>query len=656
MTLPPDDSPHDTRHFGVEDSSSGARLSALEREIAELRGEVASLRSLIGPAAHARTATSPQARAPHLSPALASTLRAAPNTADSTKGRPSLADRVHAGAVISGDDLESLVGRYATLALAALVILMAVGAVIKMAVQRGLLTPEVRVGAGVLAATALAIGGIVFRRRREVRYGNVLLALSLAVVDLVAWGAGPRLHLVPTPSALAIVDVVAVALGALALNDGSEFLFSVAFAGALSAPFVTSDGGGTALALLLYGGAVIAGALRTARDPAWSRTFWLLAVGALVYAAAASALAVSSAWYGPYLIALFGGGCATAALVFGEQEWRGDLPRAYLVVSLVGVISGWEAVGAHPVELTFGVAIALALVTYAALLVRHEPSRHWTPSAVLLPFISLGVAFAGAIGSRVQGMVFALWMLFSLAAWRLECSGGDRRRGGAHLLAAVLLGSFAVTVWLWATPLGLVAGLAGWGVAVALLSRSEESPLPLAGIALVLGAAAVSAIDQLASRSAYSYTPFATRSSASAACVAVGIAVVGTLLVGGSGVARTVADRPLRLGALIGFLIVWGRMELANAFNADLASFLLTSYYAGCGVASIVVGRRFTIPRLRVAGLGLAMYAAFKAVVEVTNIGSVALRVAAYGAVGVFLLGAGYLYRDRRADMSATME
>jgi hypothetical protein len=37
-----------------------------------------------------------------------------------------------------------------------------------------------------------------------------------------------------------------------------------------------------------------------------------------------------------------------------------------------------------------------------------------------------------------------------------------------------------------------------------------------------------------------------------------------------------------------------------------------------------------------------------KAVVEVTDIGSILLRVGAYAAVGVFLLGAGYLYREER--------
>lgn len=115
----------------------------------------------------------------------------------------------------------------------------------------------------------------------------------------------------------------------------------------------------------------------------------------------------------------------------------------------------------------------------------------------------------------------------------------------------------------------------------------------------------------------------------------------------GTGVAKQWADRGTRLGLLIGFVIVWGRMEVAQAFSADLSAFLLSSYYAACGVGSIVAGRRLGLRRLRIAGLGLALYAAFKALVEVTEIQSLPLRVGAYAAVGVFLLGAGWLYRER---------
>ena len=639
-----------------ESFAANARMTALEREVAALRLEVAGLRASVrstpdsAPEASASTPASP-----FVNPAIAAALRHAPGGAsdappsDGTAphGRPSFSERLHSDAAITGVELESMVGRYGTLSLAALLVLMGVGAIIKMAVEKGLLTPEVRVAAGLVVALLLAGAGVVFRRRGEIRYGGVLLALALAVVDLVAWGAGPRFHLVPVGAAMAVVDVVALALAALALKDESEFLFAVSVAGALSAPFVTSDGGGTALALLVYGGVVLAGALRAVRNPEWSRAFAVLVIGALAYSLAAAALPVSPQWYGPYLIALFGAACAAAALIFGEPEWKSELPRAYVGVSVVGVMVAWDVVSGRPLWIGIAVSLLVAAVAYVALLVRQQRARHWTASAILLPFVSVGIAYASAGNGPNEAAVLALWTAFALGAWRLERAESDDHRAGAHLLTAGIMGCLAVTAWLWGTPLALVSGLAVWGVVLAGLSRNEGSALPLGGICLAVGGAALSAVDQLASRYAYSYTPFMTRSSASALVAAVGIGIAAELLSSGEGAPGRIADRPVRLGVLIGFLIVWGRMEMAQAFNRDVASFLLTSYYAACGVGSIIAGRRLGIGRLRVGGLILALYAAVKAVVEVTDISSILLRVGAYAAVGVFLLGAGYLYREQ---------
>ena len=625
------------------------RLAALERLVLQSQVEIAELRRTMPSATRVMPLDAKAGgRSPFVDPALADALRRPPLEGASLSATPTFTERLHSGAGLSGVELESLVGRYGTLALAAVVILMAVGAVIKMAVEQGLLTPEVRVAAGLIVAALLAAAGLVFRRRGDVRYGGVLLAVSLAVIDLVAWGAGPRFHIVSTMTALSAVDMVAAALAALALHDESEFVFSVAVAGALSAPFVTSDGGGTALALLLYGGSVIAGALRAVRDPEWWRAFAVLVAGALLYALAAASMPPSTAWYGAYLISLFAGSCAAAALLFGEPGWRSELPRSFMAVAVVGMLAGWYQTGSHSPWLTASVALVLAGVTYAGLAERQPAMRLWTASALVLPLVSAGVAYSGMSEPWLRTGVFALWTVSALAAWRLTSRRVDHRRGGAHLLAAAMLGSLAITARLWELPLSFVAALAAWGVVIAALCRNEESSLPLAGVVLAVGGAALSAFDQLASRYAYSYAPFLTRSSLSALCASVGIAVAGELIGRGRGGSVLVGNRSIRLGVLIGVLMLWGRMEVAQAYSADVAGFLLTSYYAGCGVASIVAGRRLGIGRLRVAGLGLALYAAFKAVVEVTDIGSVGLRVGAYGAVGMFLLGAGYLYRESR--------
>ncbi len=597
------------------------RLAALERQVAALAAEVTLLRE-------SRQAA-PMAIPPPPPPRHDAFARASAVA--------------HA---IREDEIESLVGRYGTLLLAAFVMLMGVGVLIQFAVARGLLTPAVRVGIGAVVAAGVGAAGVYFHRRGDVRYGNVLLAIALALVDLVAWGAGPRLHLVPTGVALAVVDVAAVALAALALHDESEFLFCIAVAGALSSPFVTTDGFGTTVGLLGYGSAVLLGSLRAARDPRWHRAFVILVVGALVYALAAAALPSSDAWYSPFAVSLFGGVCAAGALLTASDEWRGSLSRAFLGVALVGAISGWDGVARASAAATWSVAFALAAVTQAALSIRTPRQPLWTASAVVLPTLSLAIATAAMTTARGRAETLALWAAISLVAWIGERRRGEGWRAGAHLLAAALLSTAAVTTSLWPSPLPLVASLAGLGVVVAWLSRNEVRPLPLFGVALPLTAAALSAIDQLASRQAYAYVPFATRSSASAFCAALGIAGAGLALRQGVGAHGRVADAAVRLGVLVGFGILWGRMEVATAWSPDVAAFLLIAYYAACGLASIVAGQRYAVSRLRLAGLALAVYAAVKAIAEASDIGGLLLRVGAYGAVGIFLLAAGYLYRE----------
>ena len=594
------------------------RLAALEQQVAALAAEVARLRAAASPASARRDV------APH---------------------HDAFARASAVAAAIKEDEIESLVGRYGTLLLGAFVLLMGVGVLIQLAVAHGLLTPVVRVGIGALVAAGVGAAGVYFHRRGEVRYANVLLGLALALVDLVAWGAGPRLHIVPTEVSLTVVVIAAVALAALALHDGSEFLFSVAAGAALSAPFVTTERLAAPETLLAYGAAVLLGSLRAVRDPRWERAFVVLVAGALVYALSAVAMPATAGLASPFAVALFGGACAFGALLLAQEDWRSGLSRAFLAVALVGVPAAWDRVPTTPPVLTWWVALALAAVTYAALAVRRRAAL-WTASALALPFVSLGIAAPWATSRRGQAGVLALWAAFAVAAWSAERVRGEPSRGGAHLTAGALLGTLAIGWMLWPSPLWLVVALSAWGVVVAAACRGETRALPLVGVTVPLGVAALSAMDQLASRQAFAYAPFATRSSASAASVTLGLALAGAALGLGPSAPGRLADRAVRLGTLIAFAILWGRMEFAGGWSPDVAAFLLIAYYAACGLGAILAGRRFAVSRLRLAGLGLAIYAAVKAIVQASDIGELLLRVGAYGAVGVFLLAAGYLYRE----------
>jgi len=639
--------------------SDEARFAALEAELAALRGELTELRGRVGdieprPSSAAKPASvggPPQtSRVDLLSGGRLPPSGARPTPIGARTRRSSM----------SGDAVESLVGRYGTLAAGAFVILLGVGTLVVWAVQRGLLSPEIRVAAGAATTACVAAAGLQFRRRGERRYGNVLLALALAMTAVVAWGAGPRLHIVPTGLALAVVDLVSIAIVALAISDDSEFLFAVATAGALAAPFVTADRAGRPDVLLAYGALVLIGGIRASREPTWRRAPILLVVGAAVYELAAAGLPSVREWYGPFLIPLFGGLLALSALVLAEEAWRGLLARAFLAAALIGVLLGWDAIPGRPVFQVAAVSAALLLTTYAALWVDQPEQPLWVTSALLLPLLSLGVASARAKSDDVLGVLFMIWGAAALVMWRAERWRQLPTHGSAHLLLAILLTGLGTASMLWPDPLPLVAGLGVLGVAAAFLARDEPTALPAIGLVLVLGGAGLSAFDQLASLQPYAYTPFATRASASALVALLSLAGAAFVLEGGKGVTTEVLHRRVRVGAPVALAFLWGRMEFVHAFSRDAGTFLLTLYYAAAGVAGIVAGRKVGSQPLRVAGLAVAIYAGAKAVIEATDIESLLLRVGCYAAVGVFLLGAGYLYRntgtENEADAGAQSE
>ena len=391
---------------------------------------------------------------------------------------------------------------------------------------------------------------------------------------------------------------------------------------------------------------MLLGGIRASNQPDWRSAPILLVAGAVLYELAAAGLPGVAAWYGPYMVPLFGGVLALGALVLAELSRRGGLARAFLAAALIGVLVGWDAIPGKPAGITALVSVGLLATTYAALWIDRPGQVLWEASALLLPLLSLGIAEARAEGRATRSALFVGWGLVALAMWRAERWRSRPERGGVHLLLATLLVAIGTAYWFWPNPLAFVAALGGLALVGTFLARDEESALPAIGPVLVLIAVAMSSIDQLASLRPYVYTPFATRASASALAAVLSVAGAAVILVGGRGAPARVFSRANWVGATVALAFMWGRMEMVHAFSRDASTFLLTLYYAATGVAGIVVGRRTDSKAFRVAGLMVAIYAAAKAVIEATNISGLLLRVGCYAAVGVFLLGAAYLYRN----------
>ena len=119
-----------------------------------------------------------------------------------------------------------------------------------------------------------------------------------------------------------------------------------------------------------------------------------------------------------------------------------------------------------------------------------------------------------------------------------------------------------------------------------------------------------------------------------------------------SGSGTTETRTAIRLAGS-GVTFFWGNSELSHAYSADVATFLLILYYAAVGVASIFVGRAREIRALRHVGLGLAIFAALKAIAEASSL-AIGLRVGSYLLAGVFLLAVAYWYRERDPESELT--
>jgi hypothetical protein len=179
--------------------------------------------------------------------------------------------------------------------------------------------------------------------------------------------------------------------------------------------------------------------------------------------------------------------------------------------------------------------------------------------------------------------------------------------------------------------------------------RRIHTRLHAVPIALGLTTVTVWTFQQLLARVAYAYTPFLTMPSLAAAAMSAAWLVVSwnayraELVDAGPGSVET--RTAVRLaGSVVTFM--WGNTELAHAYSADIATFLLILYYALVGVAAIFVGRARGIRILRHVGLGLAIFAALKAIAQASSL-AIGLRVGGSLLAGLFLLAVAYWYRDR---------
>lgn len=552
-------------------------------------------------------------------------------------------------------DVESLIGRYGTLVLATISALAAVGLFLGWAIEKGLLGPSQRIGLGLLAAAALAVGGMRLRRT-ERSFGASLLGLSLAIVHVCAWGAGPSLGLVPAWVAFLLAALTSIALAAFAHVEDDEPLWSVGFSGAAVAPFVTASGRSDLLLLAVYGVAVLGSA-----GYAMNGRRWIVAGRLFLVAAAAYTLALATGFerdFGPLLAMAF----PLAVALVGVLPWADGWPRRERLRAMGALATMAALRSGFGMDMPFGRETVAQLIAGAGLLwlvlvdrthrvaadAADPPARRlhegdWLDAAVLPLGFVMAMVTARDAGADGSGWIMAAAVL-PLFVTIVRHERGSLR--DAAVFATALCALVAAILLLRGEELRFTVAVAVMSALGVLANRAWPSvtwtTLGVTGLAWSV----LASIIQLTGRPAYAYTPFGTAESAVAAAVLAAIAASWQL-----------ATEPKTQRVLLGGIVVWTfgwiHQELAWAFNQTISTLLLVTYYAAASVAAVGIGRARRVPLLRHAGLGLAIIAAGTALYGARHLDAIGARIAADLVAAVFLLAIAYWYRRPGGRASA---
>jgi hypothetical protein len=617
------------------------RLERIERAIAELSAEVASIRSALG----ASDSSEAEASVP-------------------VKPRRLLRKPQR----LASHDLERLVGSYGMLAIAVLAAVGAVGTFLSWAISHGFLTigPAARVAIGLAFASAIGVWGMRLRQR-ERSFGSSLLGLALVIVHVCAYAAGPSFELVPTWVAFLGAAIASCALTVFAHSEVDEPLWCVGFGGAAIAPFVTSNGHGSVYALLAYGTLVLLSGCYSINKREWP-------VAWIVFYLASALFVGASGWEArnidtthfilalafPLTIAVAG----IAPLVIPSRK-RGAIRWMSLLVALTGAYR--EAGSGHHIYVEVGalvgsLIICLVLVDSQSdvdqsslLAFAHPLVLDWI-DAFLLPVL---FTIEAALAIETIG---PWWVVAAMTSVILVAFVTRTRLGGlrdASALGAVSI-AIAAALSISSEPVRLCATLVAIALAALAMHKFRPSRAWLQSAGAAFGYAVMTSLVALSANSSqYHDDPFARPSSASALIVLIGLVIVArswrTIRVATrasyrQGLPRrrvSFERRTLRITTISPWIwgFVWVLLELRFAFSATAAMLLLVTYFAATAVGCVAVGRWRSSSRLRQIGLALAIVSAATAVYGAHAYFDFGARIVAYLVTSAFLLGIAYWYR-----------
>jgi uncharacterized membrane protein len=303
-----------------------------------------------------------------------------------------------AGAGTAGESWERWIGVRGAAAMGAAVLVLAGLYFFKFSIDRGWLTPTLRVLMGSLAGAGCVVASELTLRRRHVVLANWLAGAGIAILYIAFWAARSVFDLVSTEVAFALMGVTTAGCVLLSVRHGSLAIAVLGLMGGFATPVALSSGSDRPLALFGYVLLLDGALLFLARRRRWPMLAVLSLAGTTLYQAL---------WMG---------------LRMGPE--RVELGVALLVVFSALFTAASEG---RPATAADG---APPPVWQAAL----------QPISVLLPFV-FALAFAGAdVGDRLAPLGVLLFTLSAGACFVARLQRGPWLAGGAAAANVVVLG------------------------------------------------------------------------------------------------------------------------------------------------------------------------------------------------------------------------
>ncbi len=541
-------------------------------------------------------------------------------------------------------DWEQWFGRRALLAIGVLAMIVTAGLFVKHAIDRGWISPWMRVNGGVLLGALIAIWGDRLVTRGLRLYGGAIIGAGSGLAYLALWAASARYGLIGAQLGILLLLGVTVSVAARAVRHRVEGLCAWAIVGAFSAPFLVPSPSPDLETLLLYLGVIALGCGAVAARLEWRRTFALAVTGFYLMPLLIPAGARAEPAFAAYLVA---GGVAWL-LITERRAW----PESRLFALFMGWSLLLSVAGASEFAewrwLSLAGAFVLALVAW-----RHHVTTDPFATDMAEPLVFLvspwaAVALGAAAGpqelAKAQGVVPALLALPYLAA------GWSRRSLHLVLMGFALLAMAIAGQWD-----GLVVAFA-WSAMAALAVAADRWNGQPAGRPAAVGFATLGVLQlflQGVRNQVFNRDPAtAFRDEWSFAwygCTAL-VAIAALWWPGAEPAPRWLRGGLAWVWALVGFA-VWlgGSFELGRAFASGLAADLaLSAFWLIYAAALVALGFQLGQRAVRIGGLVLAGFAAGKIVLYDLSQLDALYRVGSFFALAVIALAVAYAYNKRK--------